>query len=79
MLMSSPRRTVNDMTMWSHPHRAFRNGNIARHRASGRHAAPADTAGESRRITSPARTRESSARSATKAGEATRGFYKNLT
>src|SRR5262252_6618672 len=41
---------VNDMTMWSHPHRAFRNGNVARHRASGRHAAPADTASESRRV-----------------------------
>src|SRR5262249_48053327 len=41
---------VNDMTMWSHPHRAFRNGNVARHRVSGRHAAPADTAGESRRV-----------------------------
>src|SRR4029453_13319178 len=40
---------VNDMTMWSHPHRAFRNGNVARHCASGRHAAPPDTAGESRR------------------------------
>src|SRR5262244_863837 len=41
---------VNDMTMRSHPHRAFRDGNVARHRASGRHAAPADTAGESRRV-----------------------------
>src|SRR5262245_32085234 len=41
---------MNDMTMWSHPHRAFRNGNVARHRASGRHATPADTAGESGRV-----------------------------
>src|SRR5262249_60345227 len=41
---------VNDMTMGSHPHRAFRNGNVARHRASGRHPAPTDTAGESRRV-----------------------------
>src|SRR5258708_33035090 len=41
---------VNDMTMRSHPHCAFRNGNVARHRASGRHAAPADTARESRRV-----------------------------
>src|SRR5262249_52500247 len=40
---------MNDMTMRAHPHRAFRNGNVARHLASGRHAAPADTAGESRR------------------------------
>src|SRR5215510_9714738 len=41
---------MNDMTMRSHPHRALRNGNVARHRVGGRHAAPADTAGESRRI-----------------------------
>src|SRR5260370_24090338 len=41
---------VHDMAMRAHPHRAFRNGNVARHRASGRHAAPADTAGESRRV-----------------------------
>src|SRR4029453_18896836 len=41
---------VNDMTMWSHPHRAFRNANVAGQRASVRHAAPADTAGESRRV-----------------------------
>src|SRR5262245_1243946 len=41
---------MNDMTMWSHPHRAFRNGNVARHRASGCHAAPADTASESRHV-----------------------------
>jgi hypothetical protein len=38
------------MAMRAHPHRAFRNGNVARHRASGRHTAPADTAGESRRV-----------------------------
>src|SRR5262249_28920941 len=41
---------VHDMAMWAHPHRAFRNGNVARYSASGRHAAPADTAGESRRV-----------------------------
>src|SRR5262249_27194426 len=41
---------VNDMTMWSHPHRAFRNGNVARHRVSGRQAAQEDTAGESRHV-----------------------------
>ena len=41
---------MNDMTMRSHPHRALRNGNVARHRVGGRHPAPADTAGESRRI-----------------------------
>src|SRR5262245_5015237 len=41
---------VHDMAMRAHPHRAFRNGNVARHRASGRHPAPADTAGESRRV-----------------------------
>src|SRR5262245_25969106 len=41
---------VNDMTMGSHPQRAFRSGNVARHRASGGHAAPADTAGEPRRV-----------------------------
>src|SRR5262249_61785856 len=39
---------MNDMTMRSHPHRALRNGNVARHRVGGRHPAPADTAGESR-------------------------------
>src|SRR5262244_3315962 len=42
---------MNDMTMRSHPHRALRNGNVARHRVGGRHPAPADTAGESRRVT----------------------------
>ena len=36
--------------MRAHPHRAFRNGNVARHLASGRYATPADTAGESRRV-----------------------------
>src|SRR5437660_708270 len=41
---------VHDMAMRAHPHRAFRNGNVARHRASARHPAPADTAGESRRV-----------------------------
>src|SRR5262249_29350037 len=41
---------VNDMAMRAHPHCAFRNGNVARHRASGRHAAPADTSSESRRV-----------------------------
>ena len=41
---------VHDMAMRAHPHRAFRNGNVARHLASGGHAAPADTAGESRRV-----------------------------
>src|SRR5215470_3604955 len=41
---------VHDMAMRAHPHRAFRNGNVARYSASGRHAAPADTAGESRRV-----------------------------
>src|SRR5262245_29321293 len=41
---------VHDMAMRSHPHRAFPYGNVARHRASGRHPAPADTAGESRRV-----------------------------
>src|SRR5439155_12040473 len=41
---------VNDMTMWSHPHRALCNGNVAGHRASGRHAAPADAASKSRRV-----------------------------
>src|SRR5438874_2459281 len=41
---------VNDMTMWSHPHRALCNGNVVGHRASGRHAAPADAASKSRRF-----------------------------
>src|SRR5215472_18387639 len=41
---------VHDMAMRAYPHRAFRNCNVARHRASGRHAAPADTTGESRRV-----------------------------
>src|SRR5262245_46758097 len=41
---------VHDMAMRAYQHRAFRNCNVARHRASGRHAAPADTAGESRRV-----------------------------
>src|SRR5262245_41097507 len=42
-------RVVHDMPMRAHPHRA-RNGKVARQRASGRHAAPADTTGESWRI-----------------------------
>src|SRR5262245_56415049 len=41
---------VHDMTMWAHPHRAFRDGHIAWQRASRRHATPADTAGEPRRV-----------------------------
>src|SRR5262245_65071519 len=44
---AAPYGVVHDMAMRAHPHRAFRNGNVARHRASGRHPAPADTAGES--------------------------------
>jgi hypothetical protein len=47
---AAPYGVVHDMAMRAHPHRAFRNGNVARHRASGRHAAPADTAGESWRV-----------------------------
>src|SRR5215467_9755215 len=43
-------RVVHDMAMRAHPHRAFRNVNIVRDCASGRHAAPADTASESRRV-----------------------------
>src|SRR6516162_4400795 len=43
-------RVVHDMAMRAHPHRAFPNGNVAWHRASGRHPAPTDTAGESRRV-----------------------------
>src|ERR1700751_1959561 len=43
-------RVVHDMPMRAHPHRAFRNGNVARQRASGRHAAPTDTTGESWRV-----------------------------
>src|SRR5215813_9496034 len=41
---------VHNMAMRAHPYRAFPNGNVARHRASGRHAAPADTTSESRRV-----------------------------
>src|SRR5262245_1537076 len=41
---------VYDMAMRAHPHRAFRDSHVARHRASRRHATPADTAGESRRV-----------------------------
>src|SRR5262249_18906771 len=41
---------VHDMAMRAHPHRAFPNGNVARYRASGRHATPADTTSESRRV-----------------------------
>src|SRR6516225_2371094 len=41
---------VHDMAMRAHPHRAFRNGNVARHRAGRRHAAPADTPSKSRRV-----------------------------
>src|SRR5262245_31857579 len=41
---------VHDMTMWAHPHRAFRDGHVAWQRASRRHATPADTAGEPRRV-----------------------------
>ena len=43
-------RVVHDMPMRAHPHRAFRNGNVTRQRASGRHAAPTDTTGESWRV-----------------------------
>src|ERR1700730_14518073 len=43
-------RVVHDMSMRAHPHRAFRNGNVARQRASGRHAAPTDTTCESWRV-----------------------------
>jgi hypothetical protein len=43
---ATPYRVVHNMAMRAHPHRTFRNCNVARHRASGRHAAPADTAGE---------------------------------
>src|SRR5262245_45462824 len=41
---------VHDMTMWAHPHRAFRDGHVAWQCASRRHATPADTAGEPRRV-----------------------------
>src|SRR6516165_2114684 len=47
---AAPYGVVHDMAMRAHPHRAFRDGNVARHRASGRHAAPADTARESGRV-----------------------------
>src|SRR5215472_16378390 len=47
---AAPYGVVHDMAMRAHPHRAFCNGNVARHRASGRHPAPADTAGESWRV-----------------------------
>src|SRR5262249_52457862 len=41
---------VHDVTMWDHPHRAFRDGHVAWPGASRRHATPADTAGEPRRV-----------------------------
>src|SRR5262245_45853917 len=41
---------MNDMTMWSQPDRAFRIGNVARHRYSCCHAAPEDTVSVSRHV-----------------------------
>src|SRR5204863_1933103 len=43
-------RVVHDVPVRTHPHRAFRNGNVARQRASGRHSAPTNTTGESWRV-----------------------------
>src|SRR5207302_9304117 len=43
-------RIMHDMAMWPHPHRAFRDVEILRHRVSCGHATPADAAGKTRRI-----------------------------
>src|ERR1044072_7281086 len=41
---------VHDVPVRTTPHRAFRNGNVARQRASGRHSAPTNTTRESWRV-----------------------------
>ena len=41
---------VHDMAVRPHPHRAVRGVDVGRHRFDRRHAAPADAAGEARRI-----------------------------
>jgi hypothetical protein len=48
--LAAPDGIVHDMAMWPHPHRAFRDVDVLRHRVSCGHAAPADAAGETRRI-----------------------------
>ena len=47
---AAPHGVVHDMAMRAHPHRAFRDGNVARHRGGRRHATPADAAGEPWRV-----------------------------
>src|SRR5579862_538093 len=43
-------RIVYDMAVWPHPQRAVLDVNAGRYRISRRHSAPADTAGEARRV-----------------------------